>query len=571
MKGVKMLDKTEMMRTFRALEMLYKGQDISKVSLVDSIADDTDTFCMQFEDKAKDFAELRNPFVYRNGKQMYLKSQSSVDDEGIDVAFTVTYDMLVATMNTLRKLQLCAFNNVDEDILDPTIAERMKAIDDSWDYTKAYDCDIKNKLKISDTDTEVKAMLALCQYPEGLAPKIYDSYKQTREFVLKDFKDFEVVDNRIIIPLSEADKYRMRKYFKGTRVDDRVLSMNALVISKNPVDYFFCSYGNSFQSCYALNSGMYCWYGYLPYVTTDESFIVYATTGEVMKTAVISGQKFHNPQMLWRAWGYATEDGSLCIDKKYRGSENGIDKLIEFCCQWMTDKFNVICDRRGQAQKRTLYNSGRGIWGIWEEYGLKFYSDSLKTIDKIKEVYFFYGCGDSVSPEYTPEWKKSFDKFTEWTSTASSVDPLLTLDKPCDIVNGVVTNVNICPITKLKITNGVKQHAYAKYFDKPLQQLAVLTYDKGCVRCDAATREFMSGNIRIDPCVTGYAGCSGFNGGVLYCFGNDTKVNGTIALKSLKEFIKGCINTTPYSAILLKIIEDDKITCQVFKKKGDNQ
>ena len=563
-----MLDKTEMMRTFRALEMLYKGQDISKVSLVDSIADDTATFCMQFEDKAKDFAELHNPFVYRNGKQMYLKSQSSVDDEGIDVAFTVTYDMLVATMNTLRKLQLCTFSNVDEDILDPTIAERMKAIDDSWDYTKAYDCDIKNKLKISDTDAEVKAMLALCQYPEGLAPKIYDSYKQTREFVLKDFKDFEVVDNRIIIPLSEADKYRMRKYFKGTRVDDRVLSMNALVISKNPVDYFFCSYGNSFQSCFALNSGMYCWYGYLPYVTTDESFIVYATTGEVMKTAVISGQKFHNPQMLWRSWGYATEDGSLCIDKKYRGSENGIDKLIEFCCEWMTDKFNVICDRRGKAESRALYNNGKGIYDIWKTYGLKFYSDSL--IQDNGEVFFSYNCGDSVSSEYTPEWKKSFDKFIDWTSTANSIDPLLTLDKPCDIVNGVVTNINICPITKLKIPNGVKQHAYAKYFDKPLEQLAVLTYDKGCVRCDVATREFISDPIQIKPSVSYSNANGGFYGGTLYCFGNNTGIHGTIALKSLKEFIKGCINTTPYSAILLKIIEDDKITCQVFKNKGGN-
>ena len=563
-----MLDKTEMMRTFRALEMLYKGQDISKVSLVDSIADDTATFCMQFEDKAKDFAELHNPFVYRNGKQMYLKSQSSVDDEGIDVAFTVTYDMLVATMNTLRKLQLCTFSNVDDDILDPTIAERMKAIDVSWDYTKAYDCDIKNKLKISDTDAEVKAMLALCQYPEGLAPKIYDSYKQTREFVLKDFKDFEVVDNRIIIPLSEADKYRMRKYFKGTKVDDRVLSMNALVISKNPVDYFFCSYGNSFQSCFALNSSMYCWYGYLPYVTTDESFIVYATTGEVMKTAVISGQKFHNPQMLWRSWGYATEDGSLCIDKKYRGGENGIDKLIEFCCEWMTDKFNVICDRRGRAESRALYNKGKGILDIWKTYGLKFYSDSL--VQDGEEVCFAYGCGDSVSSEYTPEWKKSFDKFIDWTSTANSVDPLLVLDKPCDIVNGVVTNINICPITKLKIPNGVKQHAYAKYFDKPLEQLAVLTYDKGCVRCDAATREFISDPIQIKPSINVGNGHSGFNGGTLYCYGKSTGVRGTIALKSLKEHIKGCINTTPYSAILLKIIEDDKITCQVFKNKGGN-
>lgn len=566
-----MLGKTEMMRTFRALEMLYKGQDISKVSLVDSIADDTDTFCMQFEDKAKDFAELHNPFVYRDGRQIYLKSQSSIDDEDIDVAFTVTYDMLLATMNTLKKLQLCTYADIDEDILDPSIAERIKAIDDSWDYTKAYDCDIKNKLKMSDTDIEIKTMLALCQYPEGLASKIYDSYKQTREFVLKDFKDFEVVDNRIIIPLSEADKYRMRKYFKGTKVDDRVLSMNALVISKNPVDYFFCSYGNSFQSCYALNSDMYCWYGYLPYVTTDESFIVYATTGEVMKTAVIRGQKFHNPQMLWRSWGYATEDGSLCIDKKYRGNENGIDKLIEFCCEWMTDKFNVICDRREKAERRTLYNKGRGIFNIWKDYGLKFYSDSLKKNSDDEEVFFEYNCGSSTQATYKPEWKNRFSKFTYWASTATSTDPSLDLNKPCDIVNGVVTNINICPITKLRIPNGVKQHAYAKYFESPLQQLAVLTYDNGCVRCDVATQEFRSDNAYIKPSVGAGDGSSGFNGGTLYCFGKGTSVNGTIALKSLKEFIKGCINTTPYSAILLKIIEDDKITCQVFKKKGDNQ
>ena len=175
-----------------------------------------------------------------------------------------------------------------------------------------------------------------------------------------------------------------------------------------------------------------------------------------------------------------------------------------------------------------------------------------------------------MSSEYTPEWKKSFDKFIDWTSTANSVDPLLVLDKPCDIVNGVVTNINICPITKLKIPNGVKQHAYAKYFDKPLEQLAVLTYDKGCVRCDAATREFISDPIQIKPSINVGNGHSGFNGGTLYCYGKSTGVRGTIALKSLKEHIKGCINTTPYSAILLKIIEDDKITCQVFKNKGGN-
>lgn len=89
---------------------------------------------------------------------------------------------------------------------------------------------------------------------------------------------------------------------------------------------------------------MSAWYGYMPNVITDESFIMYVTSGAVNKTSVISGTKFHNPQMFLRTWAYADNKGDLLIDKKYRGNGTGTTAMIEFICQWLEDKFGAHCD-----------------------------------------------------------------------------------------------------------------------------------------------------------------------------------------------------------------------------------
>ena len=60
---------------------------------------------------------------------------------------------------------------------------------------------------------EFNVLLALADYPEALRDRLYEYYYAKHDFILTNFKDFEVVDNRIIIPLSEKDIYDFKKPF----------------------------------------------------------------------------------------------------------------------------------------------------------------------------------------------------------------------------------------------------------------------------------------------------------------------------------------------------------------------
>lgn len=556
----------ELMKTFTAIERLYMGVDISTIPVEDFMkAGDSPVFCGQLDEESVKLLDLPTKYLRRTGKTLQAVSDTTMSNEGTEVNVTICYSSLLAVMRTLKSLGVCGYSYIDEEILDPSILQRLQEIDNSFDYTKALDCDIKNNLKMSDTDMELKTLLALCQYPDGLAKKFYDITQQPRKFVLKDFKDFEVSDNRIIIPLSEADKYRLKKHLnKIYGADRRLYNMQAIVISKNPVDYFFCSYGNSFQSCFALNSSMGYWYGYVPYCMTDESFIVYATTGEVMKTGVIRGSKFHNPQMLWRAWGYATEDGSLCIDKKYRGTTTGTDSLIEFCCNWLTQKFNVICDRHG-AKCRTLYNQGKGLYKISEEYRLKVYSDSLKRYDD-SSVMFQYGAGQSFPTDYTPDWKNDFNSFINWAGTVVEVDKSLDISLPIMVKDGVLSSVKVCPITGMKIPLSSTQHPFAKYFTTPSKKTAFVTYERGRFKLLDTTSYTSFGSI----ITCSNANISSIGSSIILSY-SESVASDRVALKTFKETLKGAISNSAFDAILLRVVEDDKVTCQVFRKKGNKQ
>ena len=110
------------------------------------------------------------------------------------------------------------------------------------------------------------------------------------------------------------------------------------------------------------------------------------------------------------------------------------------------------------------------------------------------------------------------------------------------------------------------KHPYAKYFTNPVNKIVVLTYDNGVVRYDynpLTTEPFWS-SVSLSPRNTG-----GFNCGTLFLapayssFYLDQK----ISLKSLKELLKGSIKSMDeIDAILLRTLEYDKVTCQVFKK-----
>ena len=573
-----MLQDIELKRLGKAIEFLYAGMDITKItaeqySLVPSNGSLAEagatTFCITFDNDVKEFLQLINPHLYRKGRSYSNVSDKYLADEHITSSISVSKEILFSTMKVLKETGIDTYDKVDETVFNTELLKELEEIRKSWDYTKAFDCEIKNKLKIADTELEFKALVALADYPKKLPVKMYNAYMSQRNFVLKSFKDFEVTDNRIIIPLSKADKYDLKAYLKLKEVNsetiDSLLNMEAIVISKNPLDYFYCSYGNSFQSCYALNSSYKGWYGYLPFCIADESFIVYGTSGKVVKTGIISGTKFHQPQMFWRTWGYADENGNLLIDKKYRGSDKYYDYLVEYCCKFLTDNFDVICDSHG-ADKRVLWNDGAGIGAIWDEYDLRFYSDSLSIYDGV--VSFQYGKGErGDSNGYTPKWMRNFTSFTKYSSTIISISKDLDLSKTIKAVNGVLINPHLCPITNLCIPLSEKQHYFAKYLKEPVKNCCILTYINGTVFTDASsypTKNSPDGRLLV---ATNNEYNREWYAGNLFIANYTSRSSGdAISLKTLKEFLKGNIKDSGFDAIILRIVEEDRVTVQVFKK-----
>ena len=577
------MEKKDLLVTLRAVEFLFKGVDITPLvyddfkKYVDSsgklVEDFTGPFVIQLSDEVEKFLNLYYPFVTQavdNYKYFKNVSEDSLKEMKRTSDVLLEYDNLLATMQILYKTGVCKYVGVDRDLLDKDLQQKMQTIKASWDYTQDYSCDIKKTLTREVQDKEIKTLLALCQYPEGLASKIYDYFKVDHEFVLRKFRDFKVTDNRIYIPLSEADKYEIQKAYQGSLqyTEADICKVDAIVISKNPADYFYCSYGNKFQSCFSLNSSMSCWYGYVPYSTAPESFMIYATSGSALKTTVTSSGKFHSPQMFWRAWGYASSRGDLIVDKKYRANDRSADKLIEWCCGFLTSKFGAICDGPHRSKTtRALYQKGTNIYNIWSQYSLRFYSDSLRR-DKDVNVNFRYGSGESIDSRYAAPWTRKFDTFIVYASTVNSVSDTLDLDKPVKInAAGHLFNPKVCPVTGLEIDETEDKHFYSKFLSHPVKNLLPVFYHDGFVFYDYITepKRNDAGYIKVSSRYS-----PDFSSGCLFIGSLKEGCMHPVKLSSLKEFIKGNIDKSlpDYDAILLKYIDKDRVIHQVFYKKG---
>ena len=556
------MKKQELIKCCKAIEFLFQSKDITQFTEADYESFDTNgTFVITFTDTAKEFLKIINTHVQREGSSYFNISDKQMAEDKLVTDTTVDLDALLAVAKILKDTGVCSFSDIPDEVIDPNLRKELEEIDKTFDYTQTFQCEIADKLKIEDTAEEVKTLLALCDYPEGLAQKMFEHHKKNHKFHLKAFEKFEVRDNRIYIPLSKADLYRIKSFLKTEmhateQTIEETMKAKAIVISKNLNDYFYCSYGNAFQSCFALNSSYAYWYGYLPFNMADESLMIYATTGNVQKASIINGCKFHLPNMLFRAWGYVSAEGNLVVDKRYKGSSFNVEPFIKF----LKDKFNAVVD--GECN---LYNDGKGIRSIWTEYGLGFYADSLRYRDD--KVFYKYAMGvNGTDTIYKPAWKREGKAFTSVTSTVVEVSKTLDLSKPCVVVEGKLFNPRKCPITGMRIPEDMDKHPYAKYFINPVNKIIVLTYDNGVVRYDYNPLEYERAWSSISM-GSGYTG--GFNCGTLYLAPSSSKfyLDQKISLKSLKELLKGSIkNMEEIDAILLRTLEYDKVTCQVFKK-----
>lgn len=544
-----------------AAELLSKGINVSQLSrqrFIDSLVNEQ-PFKILIDDATKDMFLLDGKRVIRDGRCVYLDKKRNKFEQNL----TLDVSKVKQIMEVLYTAQIETFNDFDEKDFIEGFDEKIKQMDAEF-YSRLL---MKEKLTRENTNEFLRIFLALFDYKNNYSKMLYDDSHIDKSFKLNLKNKYEIVDNRLYIYIKPSDKRKIEKLCGSTPITEYLKDIKAFVISKNIYDYFFASYGNRFQSCFSLSSEYgYC-YGYIPFAMADESFICYATTGGVNKLPIISGKQFPCPNMLWRCWGYASENGELLLDKRYKESCSGVETFIKACIDTLISKEPCIIDdaNSGCVTKRVLYNNGEGIKKIFNDLNGYFYSDSLRL--DADDLYFKYGNGNNSIGSIRYPWTSTHKRFTTFASTIVNVSPSLTLDKPYKIVNGVLLNPKLCPITGLMIDESLDKSPYSKYYTNVCLKSAVLTYINGYVFCDDCTDAECSYYFNIDTS-NSCSACRDFAGGKLFAYGYGSSVDPDykcVSLKSIKEHIKGHIKSTKYDGILLRYFDGADVKYQFYK------
>lgn len=541
--------------TLRAIEELSKGLDIT-CKVPDG---DTSKFVMTLDEPLQKYLAQYSKFIIRDGKKY------SVDwKDEYKVNLHITEDVFQKAVQTLYQQGYSTFPDFSLKYKDVDAIKKLEEQRKSWDYTaleNIKDLDIVKKLTIDKCNTYFKVITALADYPTSVASKMYEAYKTPLDtFMIDSLKDFKVVDNRIIIPLADFDRDEMLDYFKevGESNTDVVNKVKCIVISKNPYDYYYASYGSEVQSCFSLNSDYKYFWGYMPFSVAPESFIIYASDGGVNDTAVISGKKFKSPRMFWRSWGYLSDDNRLIVDKKYRLSgRKDRDRMIEFLCHFLRDRYNCITDDRSDKKERNLYKKGKGILEMARER-FRFYNDSL--ILTARKVTFLYSESSATSifkPEIKPKWDAYYDSFYHYAQTVKDYEDI-DLSLETRVVDGKLMNIKKCPVTGLTISVSEESSPYAKYFTKPAEKsLLITSFDD--VLYVSSEFNYDSESICIGG---GYE--SKLRPDRLYLRSDYAIKN--ISLKSLKEYLKSLSNASKLQvSIILRVVQGDKVNVVIYK------
>lgn len=549
--------------TLKAIELISKGVDVTDKDYeylkgyvtthgkyVKRLTPNVTDFRCVIDDRIVELSGIYCYNVYRTGNEYKLEINKDVEYvPDIDIS----YDIFVETIRVLHKAGISKFEGVDEEILDPTFAERLKAIDESFNRKVIPDCAFVKEMTIDATRKWFTTATAAVYIGEkDVASKMYEAYNTPiTKFNLKGFEDYPIIDNRLYIPLSEADRYRIKKFTKSIGRDCEIPEgIKYIVISKNLYDYYFCSYGSAFQSCYSLNSDHKGCYGMIPLGMFDGHYMIYATKDEPQKTSVDgTGTKWKTPYMLWRCWGWASDDdNTLLIDKLYTSSDTISEAMIKFL-----ETLGASTTYRGLVKGYEEFSS------FFEEYGLRFYSDSIELDGD--EWTFNRGDGDR---EFVGSRTSSYHNMKRQLETINKVSDSFDINKPYEILNGLLANFKTCPITHLKIADTEDKSPLAKLFTSSVSSILVLTYCDGFVKCDDYSMPANSGSIKVDE--NDYT----FEITPNIMFLSKKFMQSYKDIKVFKELMKQYIHDSLYDVAVVRYIDGDKVTYVKYKKKGTN-
>lgn len=532
----------------KALELLSYGENIESYTKDDikstyfnksgnkitRAVSSVEDFVVEFDEETREKYSFYYNFIKREGS-----SYSSVYD--VEPNLKVSFEMFKGVVFLLFKSGVTTFDDVAEELKDAEYIARMEELERSFDRT-AVDCDILKDLKTADTDLDFKTLLAVAYDDVELREKLYQQYTTSPEhFDIKGFEHYPVYDNRLFIAVGEHDKKRFN-------LDKDI---KYIVISHNPYDYFFCSYGNSFQSCFALSSDYSGWYGAVPLSMYKGNYMVYATNGSTMKVAVTRANKMKIPQMFWRQWSWIVEgdgDESLIVDKMYPkeyNSKKNYFKLLEHL------GFNTK-----QNEHRIKYS--QELEELRDQYYYHIYWDSME-FDDSNEYWTFTFDNGAKEFQGSKRFSTNSTKLIDVAAAITSVSPTLNISLNLDVVDGTLMNVKVCPVTHLNININETESVYAKLLSHPVDSSLVVTFIDGFYKADASSiKKVTDGSIRYSESYSTEWESSSLELGPDFC-----RISQRKNIQAVKERLKGFVKTSKYDCIFLRYVNGTKV--ELFK------
>lgn len=564
----------------KAIEFAYFGVDISTVKDFNMFYN-TVTKKMQartshnvkhitvlYDDACVSFMQhYYGPYARRHSadKILFVKNETHLTPEETETVVGVNIKMLKEVMTALYRNDVTHFDGIPVADFDTELLKEMEEEAKNWKYNAKVSCKMIETLSKENTRQNLEVMLTVLEYPEEVSTAVLQQFdKVETDFEIKGFEDFEIIDNRMYIPLNRIDK---NLFSRCTSLNNNVRETDYIVISRNPYDFFFCSWGSAIQTCFSLNSPHIGGYGMYPFAVNKGCFIVYGTHGRGTETAVIDGKKWKCPHMSWRCWAWLDTDNRLRLDRlypvlncddgndnpyddSYRDIYNGLfEKLFHYSFEdnhpdedEYEDESTYICLKYADDYKNFL-----------NKYSLYCYIDSLgeSTGNYYGVCHGYRNFMGSYKPKTTP---------LDLLKRVKGVDKNFTYSAQYFINSvGILAKMKQCPITKLVIPDSMEKSFYSKYFKEPINSLLVVSFCDGHVKLDDTTiKNHSTGPIKVVHNEGDYYSHSSINTNNTITLSDKWSIKQT-ALKTFKDHLQQKIKDSPFDYILLRVIENDRV------------
>ena len=461
----------------KALELAYYGIDEFSLNnyysyatkkVVKRISDNVKNFVIVLKDDCNIIlGEKYLRYLIREKANVYYQNYLDEDFTNYDKV-EVGFEELKEIVKALYTKNICSLDFIDIAYKEPDLVEKYNKykLPKESAITPAQENLRKNNRK------NLIAMLLMDEVAKDLSEQIVYQWDNP----LDEIMGVKAIDNRVWIEI--PNYVRIMNHLPD--------SWRYIVVSKNTFDYFFCSYGNTFQSCFALNSSHKGYQGFIPYSIIPGQYMIFVSDGNDYKQSIISGEKWYIPRMFVRCWGWLSDEGSILIDKPYADDTNRNIWLGFRCSDFLKKVFGKDC----ASDEKFALEYGVELFDMYKKYNYHSYYDSLlfdaSEIEDVESFEFQYNSG-----------LKSFLGLTRGKNTClssvlkqiKSIDDNISLEYEVyfDTLQCRLYNCKRCPITGLCISTKEEQSIYAKYFKEPIGHLLVITYCDGFYKQDASS------------------------------------------------------------------------------------